>query len=360
MTMYIGLAIAVIALLVLTYLNTSVFGAEPLEDDLKHSIQFKNGVFTNQSPTAVMRKDASYLSLIKDLASKPKNNTPNRALEVVKTDLKNLPIEPTIIWFGHSSYLLNIDGKKILVDPVFHNASPVSFFGKAYDYTYNYQIEDLPEIDIVLITHDHYDHLDEKAIKKLIPKTKHFVTSLGVDAHLKHWGISAENISVLDWYQSTALAHLTFTAAPARHFSGRKFKRGNTLWSSFILNTNDYKIYLGGDSGYDAHFKEIGEKFGPFDLSILECGQYGKDWPHIHMTPEETVKAALDLKAKKLLPVHWAKFSLAFHPWTEPVERALIASESTDLTVFTPQIGELLNFNEENHTQKWWTKYDVV
>lgn len=357
--MYIGLAIAVIALLILTFLNTSFFGAEPNVDDLKHSPQFKNGVFNNQSPTAVMREGASYLAIIKDLVTKPKNNTPNKALKVVKTDLKNLPSnEPTFTWFGHSSYLLCVDGKKILVDPVFHNASPVPIFGKSYNYTYQYQVEDFPEIDVVLITHDHYDHLDEKSIKKLIPKTKHFVTSLGVDAHLKHWGVSADKISVLDWEEQILINGLRFTAAPARHFSGRKFKRGNTLWSSFVLKIENQQIYLGGDSGYDEHFKAINEKHGVFDLAILECGQYGKDWPHIHMTPEETVKAALDLNAKRLIPVHWGKFSLAFHPWTEPVERALSASEKTDIEVFTPQIGELLRFNQENRTEKWWTKDD--
>ena len=358
MVMYIGLAIAVIALLVLTFLNTSVFGADPNNDDLKHSKHFRDGVFHNQSPTVMMREGASYFKLIKDFINKPKNNTPKNPIEVIQTDLKNLPSnESCLVWFGHSSYLLCVEGKKILVDPVFHNASPIPFFGKPYDYTYQYQVDDFPEIDILLITHDHYDHLDEKAIKNLIPKTKHFVTSLGVDAHLKHWGISAEKISALDWDETILINELQITAAPARHFSGRKFKRGNTLWSSFILKTTNQQIYLGGDSGYDTHFKKIGEKYGSFDLAILECGQYGEDWPHIHMTPEDMIIAATKLNTKKLIPVHWGKFSLALHPWTEPVERALAAAENTEVEVFTPKIGELLLFNQENNTQKWWNKY---
>lgn len=352
--MYIGLAIAVIALLVLTFLNTSVFGAEPNVEDLKHSKNFKEGVFHNQSPTVMLKEGATFLKLIIDLLNKPKNNTPSEAIEVIKTDLKNLTNEPTFIWFGHSSYLLCIDGKKILVDPVFNNASPVSFFGKPYDYTYQYQIEDFPEIDIVVITHDHFDHLDEKAIKKLIPKAKYFITSLGVDAHLKHWGVASEKISVLDWDETILIDGLKFTAAPTRHFSGRKFKRGNTLWSSFILKTGHQQIYLGGDSGYDSHFKVIGKKFGEFDLAILECGQYGKDWPQIHMTPEEMITAAAELNTKKLIPVHWGKFSLAFHPWTEPIERALSAAQHKEIDIYTPKIGEPLNYTQINETKPWW------
>lgn len=353
--MYIGVVIAIIALLILTFFNTSVFGADPNPDGLKHSINFKNGVFTNQSPTSVMREGASYLELLKDFINKPKNNTPSKPIEVVETDLKNLCTkEPIIIWFGHSTYLLCVDGKKILVDPVFHNAFPIPIFVKPYPYTYQYRIEDFPVIDVVLISHDHYDHLDEKAIKELIPKTKHFITSLGVDAHLKHWGIPAERISVLDWEQSVSIDGFKFTAAPARHFSGRKFNRGNTLWSSFILKTIHQQIYLGGDSGYDSHFKKIGDEYGAFDLVILECGQYGKDWPNIHMLPEEMIKAATELNTKKLIPVHWGKFSLALHPWTEPIERALIAAKNTEIEVLTPKIGEVLAFDEANRTEEWW------
>ncbi|MDA9555726.1 MBL fold metallo-hydrolase [Pelobium sp.] len=353
--MYIGLAIAVIAFCILSYFNSSVFGGEPKVEDLNHSKNFRDGIFHNQNFTQVMRADASYLDMIKNLLRKPKDNDPNTPLPVVKTNLHELNNqEAGIIWFGHSSYLLLVDGKKILVDPVFHNASPVALFGKPYAYSHNYQIEDFPEIDIVLISHDHYDHLDYKAIKKLIPKTKHFITSLGVDAHLKHWGVSSSKITTLDWHQEFTLDGLKFTAAPARHFSGRKFKRGNTLWSSFILKTSNQQIYLGGDSGYDTHFEEIGRQYGPFDLAILECGQYGKDWPNIHMLPEEMLTAAKELNTKKLIPVHWGKFSLAFHPWTEPIERALKAAESHEIQLFTPKIGEVLNFNTDVATDKWW------
>jgi L-ascorbate metabolism protein UlaG (beta-lactamase superfamily) len=359
MLMYTSLAIAVIAFFVLTYLNSSVFGAEPNEEDLKHSENFKDGVFHNQSLTEMMRPGASYLELIKDLLNKPKNNTPNNPIAVVNTDLTQISTtEPSFIWFGHSSYLLIIDGKRILVDPVLHQASPVALFGKPYPATHFYESADFPELDLIIISHDHYDHLEEKTIKSLIPKTKHFLTSLGVDAHLKHWGIPAEKITTLDWHQEFSLEGLKFTAAPARHFSGRKFKRGNTLWSSFILKTATQQIYLGGDSGYDEHFKLLGEQYGVFDLAILECGQYGRDWPNIHMLPEEMMKAAGELNAKKLIPVHWGKFSLAFHPWTEPVERALKAGENTTIDIYTPQIGEVLLFNQANQTKKWWREME--
>ena len=361
MIMYIGLTIAVIAFFILSFFNTSVFGAEPKEEDLNHSKNFRDGVFHNQSLTEMMRPGASYVGMIRDLLNKPKNNTPDKPIEVIKTNLLQInSAEPYLIWFGHSSYLLVVDGKKILVDPVFNNASPLSFFGKPYPATFNYQAEDFPEIDLILISHDHYDHLDEIAVKRLIPKTKHFLTSLGVDAHLKHWGVAAEQITALDWEQEFSFEGLKFTAAPARHFSGRKFKRGNTLWSSFILKTATQQIYLGGDSGYDQHFKLIGQQYGPFDLVILECGQYGKDWPKIHLLPEEMIKAATELKAKKLVPVHWGKFSLAFHPWTEPIERALKAAENIEIDIYTPQIGELLHFNEINQTKKWWRAINSI
>ncbi len=359
MLMYTGLAIAVIAFFVLSFLNTSVFGAEPKEEDLNHSENFKNGIFHNHSHTEVVRPGASYFEMIKDLLNKPKNNTPNKLVGVVKSNLLQIQNnEDSLIWFGHSSYLLIVDGKKILVDPVFNNASPIPLFGKPYPASHIYQPEDFPEIDLILISHDHYDHLDEKAIKKLIPKTKHFLTSLGVDAHLKHWGVSADKITTLDWGQVFNYEGLKFTAAPARHFSGRKFKKGNTLWSSFVLNTATQQIYLGGDSGYDEHFKLIGAQYGIFDLAILECGQYGRDWPKIHMLPEEMIKAATELNVKKLIPVHWGKFSLASHPWTEPVERALKAGLNTELDIYTPQIGEVLYFKNKNQTKRWWKEID--
>jgi L-ascorbate metabolism protein UlaG (beta-lactamase superfamily) len=278
-------------------------------------------------------------------------------LPSVKTDLKNIETtKSVIVWFGHSSYLIRIDNKNILVDPVFSgNASPFSFMVKAFEGSDVYTTEDLPEIDFLILTHDHYDHLDYKTIKKLNKKIKAIYCSLGLALHLTYWGFSENIITEMDWWQTSKLtADITLTAMPARHFSGRGFKRFKTLWSSFILKTASYNLYLGGDSGYDKHFKEIGEKYGPFDIAILESGQYNTAWPLIHMMPEQTVQAALDLKAKVLLPVHWGKFSLALHPWNEPVQRVLKEAASMDLKITTPMIGEPVILDEVYPDKNWW------
>ena len=233
--------------------------------------------------------------------------------------------------------------------------SPFSFSVKAFPGSDIYKSEDMPDIDMLIITHDHFDHLDYKAVVALQPKVKHIYTSLGVVSHLRFWGIPAEKITEFDWWDTQKITdNIRLTAAPARHFSGRKLGRGKTLWSSFILELNGYRIYIGGDSGYDSHFKTIGEKFGSFDIAILECGQYGKDWPLIHMMPEEVVQAAKDLKAKLLLPVHWAKFSLSLHAWNEPIERVVKAAADFDQLITTPMIGEPFVLNKLLPENKWW------
>ncbi|MBU1373570.1 MAG: MBL fold metallo-hydrolase [Bacteroidetes bacterium] len=357
MLIYSGLAVALIAFFVLTFFNSLVFGAEPNVDDLKDAENFKDGVFYNQSETETMSPDGSFFKILKEWMNKSKDNIPKSIIPVVKTDLKNFKSdEPTIIWFGHSSYLLFIEGKKILVDPVFYRASPIPIFGKSFPMSYNYKPEDLPEIDILLISHDHYDHLDYKTIKELLPKVKHILTSAGVDAHFKLWGTKAAQITSLKWNDKVELEGFQFTALTARHFSGRKFKRANTLWSSFDLKTPNYHLYLGGDSGFDIHFEKIGKEFGPFDLAILECGQYGKYWPKIHMLPEEVFKAAIQLNTKVLFPIHWGKFALSTHPWKEPIERLFEKADGEDLPILTPKIGEPLYFTKNTTPEKWWRK----
>lgn len=355
MLIYTGFAIAIIAFIILSFLNKAVFGAQPNTQEIQELPNFSDGSFQNQSASPMMTENGTYLKLIPLMLKRPKSVNPTEAIQVVKTDLKNLALsENCIIWFGHSSYLMILDGKRILVDPVFNEASPIGFFGKPYSMTYSYTPEDFPEIDILIITHDHYDHLDYKAVSQLKPMIKNAVTGKGVDEHLKLWGYSTDQITALNWYETALVDGFELTCLPARHFSGRKFKRGQTLWSSFALKTPQTNIYVGGDSGYDTHFKEIGEKHGPFDLAILECGQYNKYWNLIHMMPEQTLKASKDLNAAALLPVHWGKFTLSVHPWTEPVERLLAANADEKQNIFTPRIGEVLAFDQENNTRKWW------
>jgi len=324
---------------------------------VENSPNYRDGIFQNKSITMVMAEKGSFFKTFMKFLNKPTNTKPPNPLPSVKTNLKSLPDNnPVIVWFGHSSYLIKINGKHILVDPVFSGyASPFRFkSAKNFDGSNVYGVNDMPDIDVLLITHDHYDHCDYQTILKLQPKTKQIVTSLGVGSHLEFWGVNSKKMTELDWGDSTEIDGLTFTSAPARHFSGRDFKRAKTLWASFVLKTNNHSIYIGADSGYDSHFKEIGETHGPFDLAILESGQYNEAWQSIHMMPEETVQATIDVNAKALLPVHWAKFSLSLHPWNEPIERVVRKAKEMDAVITTPKIGEPIILGENLPNSDWW------
>jgi L-ascorbate metabolism protein UlaG (beta-lactamase superfamily) len=328
-----------------------------LLERLKKSPNYAGKGFRNLSETPMMAEDASYWKMIRDFFSRNKNTAPPVILPSVRTDLTGLDKEePVIVWFGHSSYFIRVAGKNILVDPVFSgNAAPVSFMVKAFRGADVYSVNDMPEIDYLILTHDHYDHLDFKTIRKLRGKVKRVYCSLGISAHLVYWGIDEKIITELDWWESTQVdERIRLTAAPARHFSGRGLKRNQTLWSSFIITTPLHNLYLGGDSGYDSHFKTIGEKYGPFDIAMLETGQYNKQWPLIHMMPEEAVQAAVDLRAKCLLPVHWSKFTLAMHEWNEPVKRVLKRAKEVNMKVITPRIGEPVIVGGDGMSDVWW------
>ena len=355
--------LVVVALLGATFflfMRRAVFGTDPATTRLERILKspnYKNGSFQNREPTDVMAKEASNMGMLRDYWNRSPDNEPKQLLPSVKTDLNALPDEqPTLVWFGHSAYLLKHKGFTVLMDPVFDgNASPVSFFGKAFPGADVYGPDDMPDIDLLVLSHDHYDHLDYLTIVELIPKIKRVITSLGVGAHLERWGVPADKITELDWWENATLpADVTITATPARHFSGRSFARGRTLWSSFVLDLPGYRIFLGGDSGYDKTFKEVGEKFGPFDLAMLECGQYNPSWPNIHMFPEEVVTAGQDLRAKAVLPVHWGKFALAYHSWTEPVERFTKRANEVGFPYTTPKIGEPVVIGSTLPKTEWW------
>ena len=331
---------------------------------IRRSSNYNGKNFQNLVDTPVSREGVSMFKMLRELSKRPANTAPPKPIPSIHTDLQNLPDgEASLVWFGHSSYLLKIDKVHILVDPVFSgNASPVSIFAKAFPGSNVYGVKDMPAtIEAVLLTHDHYDHLDYKTILELKTRTNHFYTSLGVGAHLEYWGIEPEKITELDWWESTTLGDLTLTATPGRHFSGRSLKRGGAIWSAFVLQAPlsdrypaGYRLFLGGDSGYEQHFKTIGDRFGPFDLAILECGQYNENWPYIHMMPEETVQAAKDLKATTLMPVHWGKFTLAMHPWDEPVRRVTAAAARAGLPITTPRIGEIVRINQHYPNEAWY------
>jgi L-ascorbate metabolism protein UlaG (beta-lactamase superfamily) len=356
--------IAIVVLLIIMvyiFFQQSKFGKASTGkrwERMKNSPNFKNGQFQNLNPTPALTEGVSYTSVLKEFFFEKKpHRKPPVELPAHKTDLFKLdPKEDIITWFGHSSYFLQLDGKKFLVDPVLSgSASPVKFTTRAFPGSDVYTVEEIPPIDYLIITHDHWDHLDHDTIVQLKSKVGRVITGLGVGAHLEHWGYHPGMITELDWNEEVQLEQgFTIHSAPARHFSGRTFKRNTTLWSSYILTTPANRIYIGGDSGYDDHFKTIGDQFGPFDLVILENGQYDKNWKYIHMLPEEVVKAAEDLKAKRLLPVHWSKFALGNHPWNEPIIRVTREATARNMEVLHPLIGEPVYFKQPFKGQRWW------
>ncbi|WP_163134612.1 MBL fold metallo-hydrolase [Agarivorans sp. Alg241-V36] len=273
------------------------------------------------------------------------------------SQLAALPVEQSsVIRFGHSSVYMQVAGQRWLIDPVFsQRTSPFSFIGPKRFHQPPVELSDLENIDGVLISHDHYDHLDKHSIKLLKDKVQHFVVPEGVDQHLLDWGVEANKISRLRWWQSASFGELTVTATPTQHFSGRGLFDGNqTLWASYVIDAPEQRIFFSGDSGYFDGFKQIGERYGPFDLTMMETGAYDKDWSAVHMTPEQTLQAHLDLKGKALMPVHNSTFDLAFHSWYEPLERISQLSELADVQLVTPKIGEVFTVGQAQKTAAWW------
>lgn len=346
-------------LVVILFTKQSKFGSLPKEETIRLSSNYKDGKFQNQSLTPDLTEGASYISVLKEfLLEKKVRQKPTQPLPNKKTNLLDLlPEENVLVWMGHSSYFMQIDGKKILVDPVLSGAaSPISFTTRSFAGTDVYTTNEIPEIDFLFISHDHWDHLDHSTIKKLQPKIKSIFTGLGTGQHFERWDFNKAIINERDWNE-TIIAEEGFkiTFLPARHFSGRGFTRNKALWVSFALQTPSQKIYIGGDSGYDTHFQKIGNAHGPFDLAILECGQYDKSWKYIHMMPEEVVQSAKDLNAEKLLTVHWGKFSLANHPWNDPIIRVSKAARKDSFKLLTPMIGEKVNLADRTQIfSNWW------
>lgn len=354
------LLIIILGLTTYLFLQQKVFGKNPTGTRLtriEKSPNYRDGFFQNQSVTEVMSEGASTLGTMWKFLNKTKNVEPQQIMPSIKTDLINLADDkPTIVWFGHSSYLIKSKGFTILMDPVFSgSASPVSFFGKSFAGSDVYNVDDMPKIDMLILSHDHYDHLDYETITKLIPKVKKFYTALGVGEHLEHWGVKPENIVEFDWWENQQISpNISITATPARHFSGRGFTRAKSLWASYVLKIHGYNLFLGGDSGYDKHFKIIGDKFGPFDIAFLENGQYNMDWHAIHTLPEETAQAAKNLNTKVLMPVHWGKFVLAFHDWNEPISDLKKIMDKQNIKLTTPLIGEPVVLDGVYPDKIWW------
>lgn len=358
MKVYIALAIILlITLAVIVVMQLPRFGKLPAGarlERIKRSPNYKEGAFQNQSQTPVITASG-----FKDFWSQKKIRvSPEDEIPSMKTDLMKLDKDSdAMVWFGHSSYFIQVDGKRFLIDPVLSgHASPFLFAIKAFKGADRYKPEDIPEIDYLIITHDHWDHLDFKTLRTLKPKIRHIISGLGTGAHLERWGFEPEQITELDWYDTSDLdSGFTANAFPARHFSGRKFKRNQTLWISLLLQSPSMKIFIGGDGGYDKHFAEVGLKFGPIDLAILENGQYNQNWKYIHLMPDKMQQAFTDLKAKRLFTVHNSKFALANHPWDEPLINVQKMSNETGISLITPMIGEQINLKDSSQRfSTWW------
>ena len=320
---------------------------------------YKDGSF--QSPykriDTLDRSNIPKSAFRKERYSRFKKPQLSQAIPSVKTNLRDTTFStPTVVWFGHSSYVIMYKELAILVDPVFSGyGSPVSFVNRSFDGSNIYQLKDLPPIDVLLITHDHYDHMDYKTVKQLRKEQTRVIAPMGVKRTLTSWRYDEGLVTEVNWGDSVAIQpNVTLTSTPAQHFSGRRYRRNKTLWSSYVLKLDGYSIFIGGDSGYNRHFKDIGEQYGPFDLAILENGQYSPYWPSSHCYPEQTAQAAVDLKAKMLLPVHWAKFSATYHPWNEPIQRLLPIADSLGLSVTVPRIGEPYSIGDKPKQEVWW------
>ena len=357
-----GLVIAIAA-----FMKSTRFGKIPsgkAKEKIQQSTNYKNNQFANISDTPMLAEGVNYGTMMWDFFfNRPKFSAPPKPIPSHKTDLKTLdPKSDLLVWFGHSSYFMQIDGKTFLIDPVLSGlASPVPNTTTSFPGSNVYSPDDFPLIDYLFITHDHWDHLDYRTITKLKSKVKQIITSLGVGSHLIHWGYSPDIIVETDWNTTTDLHDGFYVhTKSARHFSGRGFTRNQSLWSSFVLQTPTQKIYIGGDSGYDTHFKSIGDEYGSFDLVLLECGQYNKNWRYIHMMPEETVQASIDLKAKRLMPVHWGKFALSLHDWDEPIVRVSTEAERLNQRLVTPKIGEIVRLKDGSQIfSNWWETLDM-
>lgn len=344
--------------------SCSSMGTRPGKKDFEIYSYSKNfdpekKIFFNRRPYLIekMKKENFSLSLVLDWFRGVENARPKKNLPEVKPDFNKITnLDKTqIIWFGHSSFMIKMDQKNLLIDPVFSNyASPVKPLVKRFQRPV-VTLEELPHIDIIVISHDHYDHLDMDTVKFFKDKNTKFVVPLGVGRHLRGWGIKDNLIIERDWWQNYRHGELELIATPSQHFSGRNgIKDNETLWASWVIRNKEESLYFSGDSGYDIHFKEIGEKYGPFDIAFIESGQYNEKWGAVHLLPNQFVQTFKDLRAKKYIPIHWGMFELALHSWNEPIlflEKEFLKMPDQ---LVVPKIGQTIRLDEKLKFDRWW------
>lgn len=344
------------------FLNQEKFGALPAGEAMPRllsSPHYAGGEFQNLIPRPILSDGSSFISaLLRSLVRRKVDPVPTTPLPVERTGLAQLESSgDALLWLGHSSFLVQLAGYRLLIDPVFSPyASPVSFSTRAFPGSTPYTAQDMPPIDCLLISHDHWDHLDYPTVMSLKPKIRRLFCGLGVGAHFRRWGFAESVIHEADWGESLSLGpNLRLHFTTASHYSGRALSRNKTLWGGFVLESPGRKIFFSGDSGYAPHFAELGKRFAGIELALLDCGQYNEDWRYIHMTPEEAVQAAEDLGARQVLPAHIGKFSLAYHPWYEPFQRFCAAARGQAFRTVTPLIGALVPLEGSMpEFPRWW------
>lgn len=349
----------VILILLLKFLPS--FGAKLSLTEKKayqNSPNFQYGKFNNLKPLKTSYKGPNFIdNSIEDAAfRRPDFRIPNQAIAAHHFSDNNLDTQ--IFWIGHSTIFLKIDTLKIWIDPMFSRTpSPLSFVGRPrYSSELPFQAEDLGIIDAVLLTHDHYDHLDYNTINAIKQNVQQFYCPLGMRAHLNRWGVADSKITELDWHDSIQINSIQITFTPSHHYSGRSLNdRFGSLWGGWVIRGSKDNIYVSGDGGYGPHFESIGKKYGPFDFAMIECGQYCKYWINNHLFPEQTAQVGVDVAAKVVMPIHWGAFTLAFHAWDSPVERLLKQADIHGLSICTPLIGQAVNISQKQFpTQTWW------
>ena len=335
--------------------SSSAEGPKPAE---RHQGAFQN---TGVRPSSSLGKTLGIFWRM--IFQKPASTRPTGVIAVKPLTREQLAeaADFSVYRLGHSTLLLKLKGKYWLTDPVYaERASPFQWAGPKRFHAPPISLDELPPLEAVILSHNHYDHLDQKTVVQLAAKTEQFLAPLGVGDLLVKWGVPASKVQQLDWWQDTWLAGIRFVATPSQHFSGRGlFDHNQTLWASWVIIIDDVRIFFSGDSGYFDGFKQIGEQFGPFDLTLMETGAYNVDWPHVHMQPEHSLQAHLDLNGRWLLPIHNGTFDLAFHAWSEPFDRIVGLAEQRDVLITTPQMGEAFNLLTPHPGHAWWLEVET-
>jgi len=342
------------------------FGGKITQEDkdrFAHSPQWNGKVFKNQLETSMDMSPLQIPTLLKENFKQRKVKSPKQDFALKPFNLEAFETADSQVaysWYGHSALMMRINGKNLLIDPMLGpDASPIApFKTKRFSLNVLDVVDDFPQLDAILITHDHYDHLDYTSIRKLKNKCSKWLVALGVGRHLVSWGIPKEQIQEFDWWDETVLGNINITFTPSRHFSGRgTTDRAKSLWGGWVFKTDAHAVYWSGDGGYGPHFKTIQERLGSFDLGFMECGQYNKRWHAIHMYPEEAVQAAIEAEVRLAVPVHWGAFSLALHTWWDPIMRFTETASQEGLNFHSPKLGSVYILGESLETEQWWRVY---